>query len=111
MDHEKLFKTIDKNIDWLIKTSKFLSKNSLNKLNRFLPICDIDGTLPKNLQYQQLREMCVLDTFDMFSPEYDQPQKISTIVNWFKNNQMTDVWGGEISYDNGKASVVKGKKR
>lgn len=110
MNHEKLYKKIDKNIDKLIKTYRFLSRMRLNNLNRFLPICDIDGTLPKNLSYKQLREMCVLDTFDMFSPEYDQPQKISTVVNWFKKYNMTDVWGGNINYENAKAAVVRGVK-
>ena len=110
MDHEKLYKKIDKNVDWMIKTSKFFSKIKLNKLNRFLPLCDIDGTMPKNLSYQQLRDLCVLDTFDMFSPEYDQPQKIDTIIKWFKKYDMQNVWGGEIIYDNGKASMVKGIK-
>lgn len=110
MDHEKLYKKIDNNIDWLIKTSKFFSKLKLNKLNRFLPICDIEGTLPKNLPYHQLRALCVLDTFDMFSPEYDQPQKISTVINWFKKYNMKEVKGEEIIYNNGKASVVKGIK-
>jgi SAM-dependent methyltransferase len=111
MDHEKLYKKIDNNVDWMIKTSRFLSKIKLNSLNRFIPLCDIDGTMPKNLPYKQLRDLCVLDTFDMFSPEYDQPQKIKTVVDWFKKYNMKDVWGGEIIYDNGKASVVKGIKR
>lgn len=110
MDHEKLYQKIDSNIDWMIKTSRFFSRIKLNVLNRFLPICDIDGTLPKNIAYPQLRALCVLDTFDMFSPEYDQPQKISTVVNWFKKYNMKDVWGGEITYDNGKATLVKGIK-
>jgi 2-polyprenyl-3-methyl-5-hydroxy-6-metoxy-1,4-benzoquinol methylase len=108
MDHNKLYRLIDNHIDWLIKTSRFFSKIKLNKVNRFLPICDIDGTLPKGLPYTQLRDMCVLDTFDMFSPEYDQPQKINTIINWFKKYNMENVWGGEIKYDNCKAAVVRG---
>lgn len=110
MDHEKLYKIIDNNIDWLIRTSRFFSKLKLNKLNRFLPICDIDGTFPKDIPYQQLRALCVLDTFDMFSPEYDQPKKISTVVNWFKKYNMKNVWGGTIKYENYKAAVVKGIK-
>lgn len=110
MEHERLYKKIDNNIDWMIKTSKFLSKIKLNTLNRFLPICDIEGTMPRNLSYSQLRALCVLDTFDMFSPEFDQPQKISTVVNWFKKYNMRNVSGEEITYDNGKASVVKGIK-
>ncbi len=111
MSHEKLFKKIDNNIDWLIKTSRFFSKIGIGKLtNRFLPICDIDGTVPRGISYEKLREICVLDTFDMFSPEFDQPQRISTVVGWFKKYGMSDVWGGEIRYQNFLASVVKGKK-
>ena len=110
MNHEKLYKKIDRNIDWMIKTSRFFSKIKLNILNRFLPMCDIQGTMPRGLSYPQLRALCVLDTFDMFSPQYDQPQKISTVVNWFKKYNMTSVWGGEVSYDNGKASLAKGIK-
>jgi 2-polyprenyl-3-methyl-5-hydroxy-6-metoxy-1,4-benzoquinol methylase len=110
MPNEKLFKKINNNVDWLIKTSKFFSKIGLNKINRFLPLCDIEGTLPNNVPYLKLRDMCVLDTFDMFSPEFDQPQKISTIVKWFNKYNMKNIWGGEIKYENCKAAVVKGFK-
>lgn len=111
MSHEKLLNKIEKNIDWLIKASGFFTKIGIGKLtNRFLPICDIAGTVPKGLPYAKLREICVLDTFDMFSPEFDQPQRISTVVNWFNKYGMSEVWGGEIRYKNYLASVVKGKK-
>ncbi|MBS1497330.1 MAG: class I SAM-dependent methyltransferase [Bacteroidetes bacterium] len=111
MDHKQLFEKIDRNADRLIKGYRFFKKIGLGKLGiRFLPICDIDGTLPKNISKEKLREMVVLDTFDMFSPEYDQPQKISTVVNWFKEFGMTNVWGGTIVKDGFKASVVKGIK-
>ena len=112
MSHEKLYKKIDRNIDWLMKTYRFFSRVGVGKLiNRFLPICDIDGTLPKGLPKNQLRELCVLDTFDMFSPQYDQPQKIKTVVKWFQQNGMEEVWGGFIRYGNCKAAVVKGIKK
>jgi SAM-dependent methyltransferase len=112
MSHEKLYKKIDSNIDWLIKTYRFFSKIGVGKIvNRFLPICDIDGTLPKNLPYNQLREQCVLDTFDMYSPQFDNPQKISTVVSWFNEYNMTNVWGGIITYQNCYAAVVKGIKK
>lgn len=110
MSHEALHHKIEKNIDWLIKCARFFSKAGLRNLNRFLPICDIDGTLPENLPYEQLREMCVLDTFDMFSPEYDQPQKVKDIVCMFKKYGMDILAAGEIKYDNCKATVVKGVK-
>ncbi|MBK8495660.1 MAG: hypothetical protein IPL50_12025 [Chitinophagaceae bacterium] len=66
-------------------------------VNRFIPICDIKGTLPGGLSKQETREWCILDTFDMFSPEYDQPQKISTVKKWFEENSMEQVWGGKYT--------------
>ena len=111
MSHEKLHAKIENNIDWIIKTYRFFSKIGLGKIvNRFLPICDIDGTLPTGLPYEQLRELCVLDTFDMFSPAYDQPQKMTTVKQWFEKYGMTSVWGGDVTYQNCYAMVVKGKK-
>ena len=109
MSHEKLLKKIDRNIDWLIRAYRFFSKIGLGRwVNRFLPICDIDGTLPSGLPKEQLRELCVLDTFDMFSPQYDQPQKIATVQRWFKKYGMREVWGGFVHYENCKAAVVRG---
>jgi 2-polyprenyl-3-methyl-5-hydroxy-6-metoxy-1,4-benzoquinol methylase len=111
MTHEKLYKLIDRNVDWMIKASRFFSRIGLGRIvNRFIPICDIDGTVPPNLPPAQLREICVLDTFDMFSPEYDQPQRIKTVVGWFERYGMKNVWGGFIPYQNCSASVVKGTK-
>lgn len=112
MSNEKLCHLIEANADWMIKSSLFFSKIGLGKiLNRFIPVCDIEGTLPKNIPYAQLRELCVLDTFDMFSPEYDDPQKITTVKKWFEKYGMNDVWGGKIKYDNCVASVVRGIKK
>ncbi|HTC00373.1 MAG TPA: class I SAM-dependent methyltransferase [Ferruginibacter sp.] len=113
MSHEKLYRKIENNIDWLIKAHRFFSKIGIGKIvNRFLPICDIDGTMPENINEQKLKELCILDTFDMFSPEYDQPQRISTVVKWFEKYDMKEVWGGYVTYDKRyKASVVKGIKK
>ena len=111
LSHDELYKKINANIDWLIKTSLFFSKIGLSALNRFLPICDIEGTLPRNISYNQLRELCVLDTFDMYSPTYDKPQKIKNIKHWFDEYGMTNVWGGVVEYENCKATIVKGIKK
>ncbi len=110
--NEKLLNKVEKNIDWMIAATTFFNKIGIGRfVNRFVPICDIKGTLPPGLSKQALREWCVLDTFDMFSPEYDQPQKISTVKKWFEENGMDQVWGGTIRFDNCIAYVVKGIKK
>ncbi|MFZ1527342.1 MAG: methyltransferase domain-containing protein [Ferruginibacter sp.] len=110
MDHEKLFGIIDRNANRLIAAYRFFSSVGLGAFNRFLPVCDIDGTLPKNLSKEKLREMVVLDTFDMFSPQYDQPQKIETVVEWFKKYGMKQVWGGIVPVGNFTNPVVRGTR-
>ena len=96
-------------IDWL---SRFFDKIKIGfLLNRFIPICDITGTLPSGLTKEERREWVKLDTFDMFSPAYDQPQRISDIVDLFNKYGMKDVWGGYIKYENCKAAVVKGTRK
>jgi SAM-dependent methyltransferase len=110
--NEKLLNKIEKNIDWMIRATTFFNKIGIGRfINRFIPVCDISGTLPQGLSKQEIREWCILDTFDMFSPEYDQPQKISTVKKWFEENGMKQVWGGNIVYDNCIAYVVKGIKK
>jgi len=111
LSHDKLYSHIENNIDWMIKTSLSLSKIGLGKIfNRFIPICDIEGTLPAGLPYNQLRELCVLDTFDMFSPAYDQPQNIRTIKSWFKELGFDNIFAGQVKYNSHFAAVTKGTK-
>lgn len=108
MSHEKLLARIESNIDWLIKASVLLNKCGLHVLTRFLPICDIKNTLPENLTKAELREWAILDTFDMFSPEYDQPQKLKKVVNWFEQFGMQEVKGQIIAFNNNTVTTVRG---
>jgi SAM-dependent methyltransferase len=114
MSHEKLLGMIEKNAGWLMKLYFFFDKIGIGKLvNRFLPICDIKGTLPHNLSKEELREWVVLDTFDMFSPQHDHPQTIATVKKWFEESgvQVTQaefVYYGEEKFS---AAVVKGIKK
>ena len=111
MDHQQLYRLINRHADVLINLSRFCTRIGLGKIcNRFIPICDISGTLPADLPKDKLREMVVLDTFDMFSPAYDQPQPIHTVINWFNRKGMSNVWGGFIHYQHYRAAVVKGIK-
>lgn len=112
MKHERLLNLIEKNANWMIAATQFFNTIGIGKfINRFIPICDIRHTLPKELSKKELREWVILDTFDMFSPEHDHPQTINTVVNWFKKYGMKEVWGGFVHYDKSHVvAVVKGRK-
>lgn len=114
MSHEKLLKLIDRNANWMIKASNFFDRIGIGRVvNRFIPVCGIKGTLPPNLSKEELREWVVLDTFDMFSPEYDSPQRLSTVKNWFIEFGMDVTFAGTVMYGDGntKAVVVRGIKK
>jgi SAM-dependent methyltransferase len=111
MDHQRLLRLIDRNADGLIALSRGLRRVGLNALNRFVPMCDIQGTLPPGLTDAQLREWVVLDTFDMFSPEFDNPQRISRVERMFRDNGADVTFAGYVHYLNGKAAVVRAIKK
>jgi SAM-dependent methyltransferase len=113
MSHEKLLHKIEKNADLLIKLYFFFDKIGIGRfVNRFLPVCDIKGTLPPDLSKEELKEWVILDTFDMFSPEHDHPQKISTVENWFKEFGMKVTFSDFIRFGNNfSAATVKGIKQ
>ena len=109
--HEKLLRKIERNTGWLMKLYFFFDRIKMGKIfNRFLPICDIKGTLPHNLSRQELKEWVILDTFDMFSPEHDHPQRISTVKKWFEESGMQVTFAGYVQYGKEKfsAATVKG---
>lgn len=112
-DSAKLLSLIEANVDWMISVSNFFNKIGIGKLtNRFIPICDFKGTFPPGLSKEQMREHCVLDTFDMFSPAYDQPQKIGTVRKWFEESGFTNIFADYIVYGgNNGAATVKGTKK
>lgn len=110
MPNEKLLKIIDANIDWMISASKFFNKIGLNVLNRFIPICDIKNTLPHNISDQELREWCVLDTFDMFSPAYDHPQRIGTVKNWVESSGLVVEFAGFIEYESISSPIIRASR-
>lgn len=98
MSHEKLLNKIDRNADRLIRWYRFFDKIKIGKfVNRFLPVCDIKGTLSSNLSKEELREWVVLDTFDIFSPEQDHPQQIYMVKKWFEEFGMKVSFAGFVS--------------
>jgi len=112
MTHDRLFRLIEKNIDWLIKAQLILRKIGLGAMARFLPIVDF-RTLPiSNLNAEQFREWVVLDTFDMFSPAYDHPQRVNSVAQMFKRHGANISFAGfEKSSLGVAAAVVRGVKR
>ncbi|MES2838438.1 MAG: class I SAM-dependent methyltransferase [Bacteroidota bacterium] len=113
MESVKLLNLIRKNVNWLIKFYNLLNSNFITRpFKRFVPICDISDTLPPTLTKEELIEWVVLDTFDMFSPAYDEPLKISEVVSYFKNAGAINVEGEFKTYgSNLKIAVVKGVKK
>jgi len=99
-----------KHIKKLIKAYYFLEKYKLGILNRFIPIADISNTIPKNIDKKTLEEMILLDTIDIYTPKYDQPQKIKKIASMIGLNNFKILFAGKINYLNFSSTVVRGKK-
>jgi SAM-dependent methyltransferase len=54
-----------------------------------LLIADYSGRLA--LSEAQLREWAVLDTFDMLSPVYDDPQTVEAVEEWFRKAGLNEI--------------------
>lgn len=104
ISHQRLFKLIEKNIDWLIKAHFILHRIGLGLLTRFLPVCNIKETLPGQLSPEELREHSILDTFDMFSPEHDHPQRLKAVVKMFEKYQAKVKFAGKVKITDGDGS-------
>lgn len=110
MKPEKLMRIIRKNTPWLMKWYSFNKKIGLGVFNRFVPICDIDKTIPE-MDKKTLTEWVILDTFDVYSPQYDQPQRLETVKNHFISAGLENIDAQFITYGNGfQAATVKGRK-
>ncbi len=111
MDHGKLLKKIERNIDWMISATHLLHKIKLGALTRFIPIIDIYGTLPyQSLTKAELKEWAILDTFDQYSPQHDHPQKLSTVTQWVKNNGLKISLSAFLRTGNSMAPVIRAVK-
>ena len=111
MSQERLLELIDRNADRLIVASKVLERLGLGPLRRILPVVDIYGTLPPNLSEEQRREWVVLDTFDMFSPAFDNPQRIETVAAMFERAGAAVTFAGFVDTGTAMAAVVRAIKR
>jgi SAM-dependent methyltransferase len=106
MPHERLLRLIEANVSWLIPAHKGLTKAGLGALTRLLPVVDL-RTLPANLSPEQEREWAILDTFDMFSPEHDHPQRLSAVAEMFRRNGAEVTFAGYVDACTAQAAVVR----
>ena len=110
MSQERLLALIDRNANRLIAMSRFLQRSELGVLRRFLPVVDIFNALPPGLSDAELREWVVLDTFDMFSPAYDNPQRVEAVAAMFERSGATIKFAGYVDVGTGKAAVIRAIK-
>jgi SAM-dependent methyltransferase len=111
MSHERLLKLIEGNVGWMMGLSRFLSRVRLGALNRFIPLVDMERAMPQALTAEQRREWAVLDTFDMFSPEYDNPQRVARVAKMFHDNGAEVTFAGFLKIGTSESAVVRGVRK
>ena len=91
IEPNRLFERVQKWVPVLLPMSTILGRIPVagRKLRYLLPVANYDGVFP--LTDAQIREWAILDTFDMLSPRYDQPQTAATLRSWLEEAGMTDI--------------------
>lgn len=107
MDNERLLGLIERNADRLIGSYRWLKNKGLGRFTRFLPVVDIDGTFPKDLDDKALREWVILDTFDMYSPAHDHPQRIRDVAAMVERAGAKVTFAGHVDVNESPAAVVR----
>jgi SAM-dependent methyltransferase len=88
MDKERLYNIVSAITPLLIPLAASLRRIARRAGARLIPIVEYSHLkLPAELN----KEWAILDTFDMYSPAHDHPQKISTVKSWFTCAGFTDV--------------------
>lgn len=104
-----LLKLITLSTPMMMRAHDFLCSLRLGLLTRFLPITDL-RCIPSGLSASQRREWAIMDTFDVFSPAYDNPQRLSTVCDMFSSADCSITYAGPVSLANGFAMVVRATK-
>lgn len=91
MESTRLFKMVEKLVPGLLPISIFIGRIPFvgRKLRYLIPVANYDGVFP--LTDVQILEWAILDTFDMLSPVYDQPQSSETLYSWLMEVGMVDI--------------------
>jgi ubiquinone/menaquinone biosynthesis C-methylase UbiE/uncharacterized protein YbaR (Trm112 family) len=97
MNKRRLFEVCEKLVPGLFSLSQRIATIPRigQVLKRAVPVANYTGLYP--LTQHQLEEWALLDTFDWFSPEYDQPQRRDDVRRWISSagfDETTVVKGG-----------------
>ncbi len=86
-----LFHAIERSVPVLLPVSQAAGRLPIigRMLRRLVPVANYDGVF--SLNEQQLHEWAVLDTFDWFSPTYDQPQTPQVLSAWLAESGFEDI--------------------
>jgi SAM-dependent methyltransferase len=110
LGHKSLLKCIEAMAPTMIGAFKTLHKFRLGALARFLPVVDMRVMITSGYSDMELKERVVLDTFDMFSPEFDDPQRIETVAGWLRDAGATVTFADFVHFDANEAAVVRCRK-
>ena len=105
-----LLQVIRHNIRFMLVLFDLLCKLRIGFLTRFIPITDVRG-FPDSLTPSQRREWAIMDTFDAFTPEYDNPQRLKDVVRMFTSFGCEVTFAGQVTYPSGMSTVVRAIKR
>ena len=106
-----LLKLIRLNIGWMIFIFDLLCFLKLKKLTRFIPIADLSN-FPSELNNKQRKETAIMDTFDAFSPAFDNPQRIKDVAKMFTSNGCEVTFAGVVKYHKSSyGSIVRATRK
>ena len=91
LDQKKLLAAVTKLTPVMLRINGILDKIPLIgfALKRLVPVADYRGIFP--FTASQHEQISVLDTFDMLSPAYDNPQTRSTVERWYREISFDDI--------------------
>jgi ubiquinone/menaquinone biosynthesis C-methylase UbiE len=105
LPHRLLYRLIRMAVPVLLPVKSFLRRTPV--IGRYLagviPVANYIGVYP--LTSAQQREWSILDTFDIFSPQYENLRSIADVEAWLEKSNLEDVevWNPYVSLVAGKA--------
>src|SRR5262249_47194420 len=90
MKPQRLYRMTDRYVGFMWPISRVIHKMPYGKkVNWSLLVADYRGVY--DLSEDMLKEWAILDTFDMLSPAFDQPQTLDDVQRLFTNARLNDI--------------------